>query len=156
MIEKYTIIKSETIQPTLQCLDRCYTLFDVLLCMSMPNRLPFSLHICIVILSNRDFLIQHFLFVLHLHLLHETFTLLIIFIVKSLQREQNSWNLLLWPPICRNIPAITPKWFNTLTLTLGTWQIGLLFLSTGEWHTFICVLQHRSGILAVSGNFSSF
>jgi hypothetical protein len=38
-----------------------------------------------------------------------TFTLLIIFIVKSLQKEQNSTNLLLWPPICRNKPAITPK-----------------------------------------------
>ena len=43
-----------------------------------------------------------------------TFTLLIIFIVKSLQKEQNSTNLLLWPPICRNKPAITPKWFNSL------------------------------------------
>ena len=43
-----------------------------------------------------------------------TFTLLIIFIVKSLQKEQNSKNLLLWPPICRNKPAITPKWFNSL------------------------------------------
>jgi hypothetical protein len=38
-----------------------------------------------------------------------TFTLLIIFIVKSLQKEQNSTNLLLGPPICRNKPAITPK-----------------------------------------------
>ena len=43
-----------------------------------------------------------------------TFTLFIIFIVKSLQKEQNSTNLLLWPPICRNKPAITPKWFNSL------------------------------------------
>ena len=41
-----------------------------------------------------------------------TFTLFIIFIVKSLQKEHNSTNLLLWPPICRNKPAITPKWFN--------------------------------------------
>ena len=40
--------------------------------------------------------------------------LLIIFTVKSLQKEQNSTNLLLWPPICRNKPAITPKWFNSL------------------------------------------
>ena len=39
-----------------------------------------------------------------------TFTLLIIFIEKSLQKEQNSTN----PPICRNKPAITPKWFNSL------------------------------------------
>ena len=36
------------------------------------------------------------------------------FIVKSLKKEQNSTNLLLWPPICRNKPAITPKWFNSL------------------------------------------
>jgi hypothetical protein len=43
-----------------------------------------------------------------------TSTLLIIFIVKSLQKEQNSTNLLLWPPICRNKHAITPKWFNSL------------------------------------------
>ena len=38
-----------------------------------------------------------------------TFTLLSIFIVKSLQKEQNSTYLLLWPPICRNKRAITPK-----------------------------------------------
>ena len=42
------------------------------------------------------------------------FTLLILFIVKSLKKEQNSTNLLLWPPICRNKHAITPKWFNSL------------------------------------------
>ena len=34
--------------------------------------------------------------------------------MKSLQKEQNSTNLLLWPLICRNKPAITPKWFNSL------------------------------------------
>ena len=38
-----------------------------------------------------------------------TFTLLIIFIVISLKKEQNSTNLLLRPPICRNKRAITPK-----------------------------------------------
>ena len=43
-----------------------------------------------------------------------TFTLLIFFKVKSLQKEQNSTNLLLWPPICQNKSAITPKWFNSL------------------------------------------
>ena len=43
-----------------------------------------------------------------------TFTLLIIFIVKSLQKGQISTNLLLWPLICRNKSAITPKWFNSL------------------------------------------
>ena len=43
-----------------------------------------------------------------------TFTRSIIFTVKSLQKEQNSTNLLLWPPIYRNKPAITPKWSNSL------------------------------------------
>ena len=43
-----------------------------------------------------------------------TFTLLIIFILKILQKEQKSTNLLLWPPICRNKSAINPKWFNSL------------------------------------------
>ena len=43
-----------------------------------------------------------------------TFTLFIIFVVKSLQKEQNSTNLLLWSPICRNKSAITPKWFNSM------------------------------------------
>ena len=38
---------------------------------------------------------------------------LIIFIVKSLQKEQKSTNLLLTPPICRNKRAITPKWINS-------------------------------------------
>ena len=38
-----------------------------------------------------------------------TFTLLIIFIVKSLQKEQNNTNLLLRPLICQNKHAITPK-----------------------------------------------
>ena len=44
-----------------------------------------------------------------------------ILIVKSLQKEQNSTNLLLWPPICRNKPAITPKWFNSLD-TNSNWK----------------------------------
>ena len=43
-----------------------------------------------------------------------TFALLIIFIEKSLQKEQNSTNLLQRTPICRNKPAITPKRFNSL------------------------------------------
>ena len=50
--------KNYTTETTI--LDRCYTLFDVPVCMSMPNRLLFCLHICIAILSNRDFLMQHF------------------------------------------------------------------------------------------------
>ena len=42
--------------------------------------------------------------------------------MKSLQKEQNSTNLLLWPPICQNKPAITPKWFNSLD-TNSNWRI---------------------------------
>ena len=34
--------------------------------------------------------------------------------MKSLQKVQNSKNLLPWPPICRNKPAITQKQFNSL------------------------------------------
>ena len=34
--------------------------------------------------------------------------------MKSLQKGQNSTNLLLWPLICRKKPAITPNWFNSL------------------------------------------
>ena len=49
-----------------------------------------------------------------LFFIKNTFTLFIIFIVKSLQKEQNSTNPLLWPPICRNKSAFTPKWFNYL------------------------------------------
>ena len=49
--------------------------------------------------------------------------------MKSLQKEQNSTNLLLWPPICRNKSAITPKWFNSLDTNsspeLYTVQTGL-------------------------------
>ena len=71
--------------------------------------------------------------------------------MKSLQKKQNSTNLLLWPPICRNKPAITPKWFNfletnsnsisrriqifgkTLPVTLGSihlWTMIIIFLLT--------------------------
>ena len=53
-----------------------------------------------------------------------TFTLFIIFIVKSLQKEQNSTNLLLWPPICRNKSAITQKWFNSLDTNSIQYAIG--------------------------------
>ena len=41
-----------------------------------------------------------------------TFTLLIIFIVKSLQKEKKSTNVLLWPPICRNKRAITQSYIS--------------------------------------------
>ena len=35
------------------------------------------------------------------------------FKVKSLHKEQNSTNLLLWPPFCQNNHAITPMWINS-------------------------------------------
>ena len=58
-----------------------------------------------------------------------SFTLFIIFIVKSLQKEQNSTNLLLWPPICRNKRVITPKWINSYRrLTLVKSQTYLYFI----------------------------
>ena len=63
-----------------------------------------------------------------------TFTLLIIFIVKSLQKEQNSTNLLLWPPICRNKLAITPKWFNSLD-TNSSWKP---FWPSMRWSALVC------------------
>ena len=44
--------------------------------------------------------------------------------MKSLQKEENSTNLLLWPPIYQNKPAITPKWFNYLD-TNSIWVSGL-------------------------------
>ena len=52
-----------------------------------------------------------------------TFTLLIIFILKSLQKEQNSTNLLLWPTICRNKPAITTfiKCYFKLVRSTKSW-----------------------------------
>ena len=52
-----------------------------------------------------------------------TFTLFIIFIVKSLKKEQKSTNPLIWPPICLNKSAITPKWFNSLD-TNSKWSTG--------------------------------
>ena len=45
--------------------------------------------------------------------------------MKSLQKEQNSTNLLLWHPICRNKSAITPKWFNSLDTNSNTNSIML-------------------------------
>ena len=52
-----------------------------------------------------------------------TFTLLIIFIVKSLHKEQNSTNLLLWPLICRNKHAITQNESTPRRLTLQIYHI---------------------------------
>ena len=57
-----------------------------------------------------------------------TFTFLIIFIVKSLHKEQNSTNLLLWPPIFRNKPAITPKGFNSLDTNSNSPAFSLVFI----------------------------
>jgi hypothetical protein len=50
--------------------------------------------------------------------------LLHFFIVRSLQKEQNNTNLQLWPPICRNKRAITPKWINSqdTNFTFGNWS----------------------------------
>ena len=42
-----------------------------------------------------------------------TYTLLIVFIVKSLQKERKGTNLLLWPPIYWNKRATTPKWISS-------------------------------------------
>ena len=42
-----------------------------------------------------------------------TFALLILLIVKSLQIDLHSTNLLLWRPICRNKRAITPNSYNS-------------------------------------------
>ena len=58
------------------------------------------------------------------------------FIVKSLQKEQNSTNLLLWPPICQNKHAITPKWFNSLDTNSVYDSTKLFFqscISTNKW-----------------------
>ena len=50
-----------------------------------------------------------------------------IFIVQSLQSQQNSTNLLLWPPIYRNKHAITPEWFNSLDTNSS---VNLFFLES--------------------------
>ena len=52
-----------------------------------------------------------------------TFTLLIIFIVKSLQKEPNSTNLLLWPPI-------SLKRGQTKIIKISKFTPFLLFIST--------------------------
>ena len=54
--------------------------------------------------------------------------------MKSLQKEQNSTNVLLWPPICRNKPAITPKWFNSLD-TNSSAAVCLTF--NGMWTVYL-------------------
>ena len=60
--------------------------------------------------------------------------------MKSLQKEQNNTNLLLWPPICRNKSSITPKWFNSLDTnsTSYTKQFQFQFLLTRFfWKKFL-------------------
>ena len=90
-----------------------------------------------------------------------TFTLLIIFIVKSLQKEKNSTNLLLWSPICRNKPASTQSDSTPWKLTLGwteefviqspsniqwTWRFqkgfGLFMKHASEVRPLICLAFH--------------
>ena len=58
--------------------------------------------------------------------------------MRSLQKEQNNTNLLLWPPICRNKRAITPKWeTRRLTLHLVT-DLSLASYSPFElWSLYI-------------------
>ena len=53
------------------------------------------------------------IFLFHYELKKKRQTLLIILIVKSLQIELHSTNLLLWPPICQNKRAIIPKCNNS-------------------------------------------
>jgi len=72
-----------------------------------------------------------------------TFTLFIIFIVKSLQKEQNSTNLLLWPPICRNKPVITPKWFNSLDTNYNFSSWNAFSLLTLFFYNFFKVCQNN-------------
>ena len=79
-------------------------------------------------------------------------TFLIIFVVESLQKEQNSTDLILWPQICWNKSAITPKWFNSLdtssnlmaniwekdiSILAGNLNLGRTYLITavGAWST---------------------
>ena len=61
-----------------------------------------------------------------------TFTLFTIFIVKIAQIYYY-----VWPPICRNKSAITPKWFNTLdtnsTCCSLIWWNMILSAVTPKW-----------------------
>ena len=80
-----------------------------------------------------------------------TFSLFVISIVKSLQREQNSTNLLLWPPICRNKPAITPKWFNSLDTNSnsGPYELLKLFFDCHNFLPFekeMILLEKQTGL----------
>ena len=89
-----------------------------------------------------------------------TFTLLIIFIVKSLQKEQNSTNLLLWSPICQNKPTITPKWFNSLdtnsklnSISCARYFISSFFPKSRQAHVFHVIAVMRpmvSGLIRCS------
>ena len=68
-------------------------------------------------------------------------------IVKSLQKEQNSTNLPLWPPICRNKTAITPKWFNSLDTNSTEVQMGLLILNITVPFLYFDILTVRPKVL---------
>ena len=68
----------------------------------------------------------------------KTYTLLNIFIVKSLKKEQNSINLLLWPQSAR-IKLQSPQSDSTpWTLTLGyyayfSWELPISFIVVYEF-----------------------
>ena len=86
-----------------------------------------------------------------------TFTLSIIFILKSLQKEQNSTNLLLWPPICWNKSAITPKWFNSLDTNSSakfskSFVIWMWVSKFFVWSLPICI-QRNSACVKVQPDF---
>ena len=86
-----------------------------------------------------------------------TFTLLIIFIVKSLQKEQISTNLLLWSIICRNKSAITPKWINSQKTNFNQHANNSRYIQRGAnlddcltnqplcmWEKTSCIYPHQS------------
>ena len=68
-----------------------------------------------------------------------------------LQKEQNSTNLLLWPPIFRNKRAITPRWINSYETNF---EFPPLQTSLVAWKSFIKphllqlgMVQSKFGIL---------
>ena len=71
--------------------------------------------------------------------------------MKSLQKEQNSTNLLLWPPICRNKPAITPKWLNSLDTNSNSPAFSLVFIKfllnyfDRLWHSLLLFTRTALG-----------
>ena len=78
-----------------------------------------------------------------------TFTLFIIFILKSLQKEQNSTNLLLWPQSAginlQSPQSDSTPWTLTLVQTLVKPKLDWL----GGSYTDSCVLKNSSVLLYV-------